>query len=261
MGRSGPKAWKTKAKRALKTWAKSYTWKPKAKKAEALRGTSVALVRSPPVHRFSRWTGEGIYQLAVNGAGGNLNWDSGTATFPVAINTPVTDIPYGFNCMQFAGACQFTLKDLPDYTDFTSLFDRYEIEQVDMEINCIYNSASAGTATQVMPTITYVPDFDDSVFPASPADISQYQRAKTWTFRGNGHPLKVSIKPRVSIPVDASAAAFAPGPTSTMLSVANAAVPYYGFKFWVRGVAFSTVNPTSSLSFKCKYHLKLQDPK
>lgn len=270
----GPKqrSW-TKKRKGWPSKTRSYPWrKGSARPAEALKGMKVGVGRASNVHRFTRWAGTVILRSADVGGGVQQaisDVESGS-TNPISVNNTTMEPLSGFG-VQFGGAAQFTLADLPQYTEFTALYDHYAIEQVDVEMDCLANSAAASNDPAVpygqnkMPTITYVPDFDDAVVPSSGQDVNQYQRAKTWTFRGDGKPLKFSIKPRTAVTVYRSAvtAAYAPGRESQQLDASYTDIPHYGFKFWVNNMpeAVGGLSTPAPIRVKMRYHLKFLDPR
>lgn len=234
----------------------------------------VTSVRAPSsVHRFTRWAS--TQQVDLDSAGGaNIprvqpnNTGEGTSQ-PITVSSASTPGPnlMGFS---FAGSVQFMLTDLPAVSDFTSLFDHYTIEQVDVEVDCLQNTAQlqyGGNSGSCMPSIIYVPDFDDAALPATGAALAEYQRAKTWTFKGSGKPLKFSIKPRTALTVYRTGvtSAYAAGPESTSLNLAYNDVPHYGIKFWLDNVMpdgnSGTGGSGTVFRVKMKYHLKFLDPK
>lgn len=263
-GRAGKKGWPSKTR--------SMPWRSGSSRPTlALSGIKAGLRAPTSVHRFTRWSSTvncgltstvgGVYTMNAS------NQDAGTST-PVAFGTPTANTggAGGNQGYQVGAGMQFLLTDVPSYTDFTSLFDHYTIEQVDVEIDCLLNSAAgasstvtSGINTALMPSVTYVPDFDDSSPPTTGASISEYQRAKTWTFRGSGKPLTFSIKPRTAVQIFRGVtSAYAAGAENTAINLAYNDVPHYGVKLWFDNV---TSDIDQTFRVRLKYHLKFQDPK
>lgn len=204
------------------------------------------------------------YDMGGGVTGMQVGSDDNTVTIPLSIGSPTADTTANATQYKLGGSMQWTIADVPSSSEFTTLFDRYEIEQVDVEVNCTQNSATVGIVNS-MPTITYVPDFDDATVPANPSTISQYQRAKTWTFRGDGKPLKFSVKPRVQVPVYRTGVTFAyqAGGPHTLVDLGNTDVPHYGLKFFLENLLSGTspIQGETNITFKCKYHFKFLDPR
>lgn len=282
MKRRSPKAWSSKRVPYARP-ARSY-------KRSAQQKTTWALSRkrrigsAPNTHKFTR-LGASTYVLTNSVIAGTpfiaVNSDTGGgSTNPVAVGT-ASQMAYGAN-YEFGAAMQFQMNDLSGLSDFTNLFDHYEIMQVDIEIDYLKNSAAVpATPTPVgpgvtgavsvaaMPSIIYAPDFDDATVPAQPSQLNQRQRAKVFTFRGDSKPLKFSVQPKPSTlifktsgtTIGYAASEAAAGPT---VNLAYTDVPYYGVKLWFQDVyanqAVSGVVGDSNFRIKCKYHLKMRDP-
>lgn len=259
--RSGPKAWKPTG-RVFKN-----STRPKYRKRPTTEGMTKRVPGVPKasnVHRFTR-SGCAINIVSTLGSAGLLDvmTDVPGPAVPISL-TSTTPTPTGVsNSYSFGGSCQWQLNDLVNNTEFSALFDQYTIEQVDVEISNLHNSATATDAAQTMPTIVFVPDFDDAGLPASAQALEEYQRSRQWTFRGDGGPLKFSIKPRMStVLYQAFTPAYAPGKEGQMLSMTNAGIPHYGFKFWVSDCYMSGgARGETNLRIKMKYHLKFANPK
>jgi len=268
--RGSIKARSMKKRKGWPSKTRSYPWRSgSSRPAEALMGLRTGRSKPASVHRFTRWGG--TYVMEVYDAGGGvaavrIKSDGATASDPIEVgNLTTTSFTTGAS---FAGAMQFRLGDLPSVGDFTSLFDHYAIEQVDIEFDSLQNSAQVGAATtpvETIPSIVYCPDFDDATLPADAAELAEYQRAKTWTFRGSGKPLKISLKPRTALTVFRSGVtnAYSAGPEGNAVNVSYTDVPHYGLKFWVDNMPAPTIGAATlaGIRFKVKYHLKFLDPK
>lgn len=232
----------------------------------------VGVPRTSNVHRFTRWAGTVILRTADVGGGVQQaisDVDAGS-TNPITVGNTSDEPLTGFG-VQFGGAAQFRLDNLPQYTDFTALYDHYAIEQVDVEMDCLANSAPTSndpnfpTNQGKMPSITYVPDFDDANVPVTASNINEYQRAKTFTFRGSGKPLKFSIKPRTAVTIYRSGvtSAYAPAAEGMPLDLGYIDIPHYGFKFWINNMpaAVDNLSGPAPIRVKLRYHLKFLDPR
>lgn len=273
--RSGPKTWKG-TKKGWPSKGRTYPWRKGTKRpvTMALTGMKAGVPRSPVTHRFSRWTN--TYSLRNFDVGGGIAGfqfvSEGPEPIPIFIGAVSPGGSAGIaGVYSLAAAAQFSLIDLPNYTEFTSLFDKYSIEQVDFVIENAHNAGfaavTAGGATSLMPRITYCPDFDDAIPPSTAREINNYQRAKVWTFRGDGSPLKFSIKPRVATKIyrDAVADAFGTGAEGTKLDNLTPDVPHYGLKMWLENLISSSlpdpvVAGQTLLTFKMRYHMVFNDP-
>lgn len=270
--RTSVKTYKPRTKKGWPSKTRTYPWRAGGPRPAvlALGGIKAGLTNPSSVHRFTRWSSTMVLDLAPPVAGvyaprvSNQDALLGT-TYPFTLSSASgPNLPSGTG-ENWGGSIKFQLSDLPKYTDFTSLFDHYTIEQVDIEMDLIQNSANLnhGGVGGTMPSITYVPDFDDNNVPADGSALSQYQRSRTFTFRGSGKPLKFSIKPRVATTVYRTAitSAYAAGAENTPLNLTYTDVPHYGVKFWFDNWPVSADGTIGAqLRVRMRYHLKLQDP-
>lgn len=235
-------------------------------RAATTSGMRPGVSNAPYKHKFTRW-GNTMDVVSYNALGASniqVNVDSGGQTTPLTVGSWSLDTS-GVNLSnQFGGAFQFQLEDLPSYQDFTALFDQYRIDQVDIEVSNVHNSSTGTDAQQQMPTIIWAPDFDDAQVPTLASRLSERQRAKQWTFRGSGVPLKFSIKPRIAQPAyrDALTSPYVVGPPA-FLNASYTDVPHFGVKFWMQNCYASAVpggKGETHFRIKCKYHLSFKDP-
>lgn len=99
---------------------------------------------------------------------------------------------------------------LPNYTEFTALFDRWRITNVRLKFhyssNVANGSAAPGTLTGVaLPLIQIANDYDDAVPPASNTELLQRQNTKYWTLDSTG-PKTHSVSPRILLAAENSGA-------------------------------------------------------
>lgn len=163
-------------------------------------------------------------ELNVN-ASWDIYWDAGLAAF---VNTK-------------GQGRSFKLDDLPNYTEFTNLFDAYRIKGVKLEFVPIYNSheINEGPASSVddrvgMPIMTYVYDQDDATSPAAEDTLLQYATNK-----------RISLSSRRTIYISSPRTAglvFKDGinpvgyqetKANQWIDCANADVPHYGLKYFI----------------------------
>lgn len=265
MGRSSPKklTWK---KRSYAKPTRSLSYRKTASSSRRVMtnsGMKSSVGSAPYQHKFIR-LGEVTDLVSIN-SGGFIIQPTPVVTSPgVFFGVPTADPSGVANTYQVGGSCFWTLNDVPSVTDFTALFDQYRIDQVDIEISQVQNAASAGNPASQMATIYYCPDYDDADIPASASVLLQKQRCKKWTFRGDGKPLRISVQPRVSMPVyrDGVTNAYAPASQSTFIDAKNVDVQYYGMKFWIENMYGSAALLTGETHFKwnVKYHLSFKDP-
>lgn len=125
----------------------------------------------------------------------------------------------------------FTLSQVPDYTDFTTLYDQYKIKAVKCTLIPRHTEVGLGTITQG--NMWSVLDYDDSAIPTSLDALLQYQNTKR-TRMNQTHSRY--LKPMVGT-------ALAGGSTAPKrnqwIDATNSGVEHRGIKFWFdqRGTA------------------------
>jgi hypothetical protein len=142
----------------------------------------------------------------------------------------------------------FALDQLPNYTDFTNLFDSYRIDRVDAII------LGSGNALQVYSAA----DYDDAVAPSGIADMLERQNVvvKTVTVN-NPNGWRMSLVPRAPIE-GAGGAGPQMSPVGTWVDCADASLQYFGLKFWIQPLT-GTVALQPSLVLT--YHLSFRAAK
>lgn len=127
-------------------------------------------------------------------------------------------------------AYSFALSDLPNSTEFTSLFDQYKLKQVEV---VMLPSASATlppngyTGTALNMTVI---DFDDATALSIPASYMQYDNCMVHPC---GEVIRRVFKPKVAMAVYSGAfTSFAEAP-DVWLDVASPSTAHYGLKIFL----------------------------
>lgn len=132
----------------------------------------------------------------------------------------------------FAGV-QFTLNDVPNVAEFTSLYDQYQIKGI--KYSLIPRISETDPAQQSLPNIGSVIDQDDASAPTSIDQLTQYQNFRLT--RGN----KVHSrywKPAIAQEVFGGGVLTAYAPRKNVwIDCNSAAVPQYGIKFFIQQTA------------------------
>jgi hypothetical protein len=128
----------------------------------------------------------------------------------------------------------FKLTDLPNYAEFTALFDQFRIKTVVIKWTPKQSAAmlmpydaTGAVGKTIIPSIWGAPDYDDDT-PASTEALKQYSHAKWWPIT---KPHTEVIHPRVTAEVYqgvTSAYAAANGPT--WVDCAYPDTLFYGYK-------------------------------
>jgi hypothetical protein len=149
--------------------------------------------------------------------------------------TDVTPIS-GSNAATVAGAYYFTLNLLSNASSFSSLFDMYKVEALQIEIVPRFN-AIALTTTSNSPLRTVI-DYDDSTVLASAAAAEQY--SSCISLEAHESCLRV-FQPRIAVAAYSGAFTSYKSEASDWIDVASNTVRHYGIKWYI------PVSPTTSV--------------
>lgn len=144
-------------------------------------------------------------------------------------------------------AFSFSLDQLPNYTDFTNLFDHYSIDRIDLVAIPGVNPAQIYSA----------PDFDDAVAPTGVADLLERQNCTVQVVGPNSYQqFRRTIVPRM--PMEGGTAAGPQlAPVGTPVDTADPSVQYFGFKLWIVPTNPIITLPFAGWTFVVTYHLRL----
>lgn len=124
---------------------------------------------------------------------------------------------------------EFKLSDLPDYTEFTNLFDEYRILRIKLYFIPSIHTQNNNNSYLVPWFLTAV-DKDDASAPASYSAMLQYPGCKISTMQRKHY---VSFSPRVATAVYGGPATTSYGSKSMYLDCGSPGVPHYGLKIGV----------------------------
>lgn len=162
-----------------------------------------------------------------------------------ATTTPLTDSP-------IAKAFSFQLTDLPNVTEYSSLFDQYKINGIQLRIIPKVSVTTQGSASGTTQTVGYGQvvsciDFDDAANPTGKDELLQYQNAKI-TRSTSIHTR--FIKPRIldTVWVNSISSGYQ-SVRPNWVDLANTNMPHYGIKLWVDPPANSGATANSSIAY------------
>ncbi len=150
-------------------------------------------------------------------------------------------------------AIAFSLDMLPNYTEFTALYDLYRI--VRAEVLMIPNIVNANSATPLSGLTAHVCDFDDATVPASLNELYQYGDGPgRCVLQGPTEKIYRSLEPRAAAAVYSGAfTSYATTPRSQWMNCSSPGVQYYGFKYGFglsNSVVIYTVNVRLTVQFR-----------
>lgn len=226
----------------------------------------VGVVPNRAPHYFKRTLNMGgVAALSLASGGGNGQGTSSTSDvvqFSTG-NGGVTITTY------YAGSIYFSLDQLPDYTEFTALFDRYKIAGVKVvfrSFNISSLSDVQGQANgQLGGVIHYITDYDDAAVPTA-SDVGvqalrEHENYRTASiFNSRGLFLKRYVRPRIALAAYAGAFTSYANVKPMWIDAASPSVQHYGLKFIVELLA-SQANFTQNFNFtvECTYYVMCKD--
>jgi len=159
-------------------------------------------------------------------------------------------------------AFTFSLNDIPNVSEFISLFDQYLITGVMFQIKMITNpdalyipSQSTNAALGFYPTIWYAPDHDDSAT-LTLAQIKEFDKARHKVLYPN-RETNIMLRPTTLQQVYRTAATtgYACNFKRSWLDMAQTDIPHYGLKFVIDFEGL-TMPATTDQRFQFKINAK-----
>lgn len=178
--------------------------------------------------------------------------------------TRLTDITASISNLgvqtNIATAYQFNLNQLPNTSEFTTLFDQYKIKSAKITFvpggnNALISPLSGVSSSFGFGRFLSAIDYDDATAPSAETDLLQYQSLKI-TNPMQTHTRTLSPKVLAAIYQSAIATSYE-SRNAPWIDVGNPAVPHYGLKVWVNAplstvAASITYNVYLKLTFACK---------
>lgn len=153
----------------------------------------------------------------------------------------------------------FRLADLPNYTEFTALFDRYMITKVKAQLlprgNVSEVSQQTGVAQNTISNIWSAIDYDDATAPANLATILQYGNNR---HRRTTQTLTNVLAPKILSETynNGITTAYSPSSKSKWVDCDNPNVQHFGVKVWLDAPP-TPLTGTYSGQINCVYDLKV----
>lgn len=120
----------------------------------------------------------------------------------------------------------FYLSAVPNYSEFTNLYDEYRIDYIKMIFTKVGLQTNTGT-TIITPNVYYCIDKDDSSPPSNVDQLMQYQSVKIKSVTDN---FTISFAPRFQTPVYISGTSTGYRSSTGFLDCTHADVPHHGIK-------------------------------
>lgn len=156
-----------------------------------------------------------------------------------------------------------TLGDVPNVSEFVSLFDSYKITGVKVQFILLANSVATGdasSATDTSAVIHHNYDFDDgNPYSASYAGIQDMQQCAYYRLTQGWKSVTKFYKPRVKTTMAVLSGATEVGnPRAMFIDLANTGVPHFGCKFMLQ--VYNSTMQAQPWRFQtlCTYYIKLK---
>lgn len=133
-------------------------------------------------------------------------------------------------------AMSFALSAVPNYTEFTNLYDNYKITGVAVELRPTYTGSDLNTLAYAnnvaIPDVRSVVDYDDPNPITTENELLQHQNIK-WTRGHRVHRRYFRPKPVKPIYKDAVSFGYAPSRIPEWYDTAYPTIPHYALKIWI----------------------------
>lgn len=157
----------------------------------------------------------------------------------------------GSTLLDTFGGVYFRLVDVPNSSEFTSLFDQYRIDKVTIKFMPRANSSEVGTNQGMVKLFTAI-DRDDITSPTSIAELLQNETCKVTP---STRIVSRTFKPMFAQEVYQSATSTGYGARTGWLDCSNTSIQHYGIKWGLQQL------PAGAQTFDLhvKYHLSFKN--
>lgn len=157
----------------------------------------------------------------------------------------------------------FTLGSLPNHTEFTTLYDLYRIDAVEViwELVPLVTQAMINKRSNIMPVILAWQDDDDATAPTTLNQVNQVSRMERLELSEARPAIKRLIVPKLQLGTAGSSPNVGVCMPPRFLDCAYDNVLHYGLKYWVKNFNTTTVAETGAgLNLSFRYHLTMRNP-
>ncbi len=223
------------------------------KGSQITRGVTLRNAVSPPSNRVHKIRRAFTRRFAFNPATG---WDASGSN-----NIQMSFAPGGSE-IRLGGVAIYS-DTLPNYAEFSNLFDQYRIRSVTCRFDWTANIYTNTGTSNVPPLIYLVADYDDSTDAAVSA-LVQYPQVVTHSFITNGYtPLIFSLQPKPLRDVASTGilTGYGPMPRAPYLRTTDSTIPHYGIKIAADLQGATAATTIGYLTLTCYFDLDLVNPK
>lgn len=151
---------------------------------------------------------------------------------------------------------------MPGVTDFTSLFDSYMIDKIEIRAFASWsnNSVTGGTSVGQLPYIVHAFDNDDALSTTA-TNLMQKTGAKMEQFVNTGGGILLrTIRPSQAIQMYNTSTTTGYAPRRGYVDMGSPSVPHYAYKLALdnSSMVYNTNGVLGTIDFQFKYYLKLK---
>lgn len=176
-----------------------------------------------------------------------------TAPYKFSRTFDIGPLPKGAS--DLGHAFPFALSQVPNSSEFTTLFDRYRINKIDIRLVYagIPTSLAGGFSTH--PTVWAYMDDDDAIIPASKTAVLERQSVRPFTYSDSKTVVSYSIAPRWLLDGTNKTSL---APRSMWIDMSTPSVSHYGIKFWVDDYNTTLLHAGMEISMTATIHFECQ---
>lgn len=220
----------------------------KGAKRPARRTARKAKASYPDSHNF-KFLGPDTRLLNFKDGGGAV---SVRATGGIFLGAPEsTEVPNLFN---YAGSFAFTASQSNQWSQMSTLFDRYRINKITVRVIPQQNVAETAGSGNI-PTMRVVRDYDDNSNPS----VGDVLCRRGTTYRLD-KPFTLSLVPKTLALVWGAAGGQAFSPQAApYIDVARGDVPHFGMKWCIRDWPLNSTPNVMVVRFEITYHITFKN--
>jgi hypothetical protein len=150
----------------------------------------------------------------------------------------------------------FQISYLPNFGEFTSLFNEYRIRKIVLT----YELPTSILST-AYPRISFCFDPNDASAPLSENDVLQFPHSEVFQFNQYKTTFKTTFVPHVALASYQGAfSGYTTGSNDLWLNCDNSTIQYYGSKEWIANYN-STSTPGTNLVLYADFHMEFRRPR
>jgi hypothetical protein len=131
--------------------------------------------------------------------------------------------------VDFGNGWSFNMAQIPDFGEFTTLYDAYCLDSVTMKFVLFNNVA------EKYPTLLLAPDYDDAAAPTAEADLLTMEGCRVLPFTPSKRDHTITVRPRVAQTLFRTGvtSSYGWGKSGQLVDIATTDTPHYGVRSWV----------------------------